>query len=148
MHWAITGKTASEIIYTEADVKKIYIGLKTWKHAPDGKILKSDVIVAKNYLNEEHIKVLEQIVSSYLDLAESRARNRAVMNMKDWDIFLIQFLELADYPILKDKGKISMLEAKIKAESEYEKYRVIQDRNYISDFDREIKKMVEDKKEE
>jgi len=148
LHWAITGKTASEIIYTEADVKKIYIGLKTWKHAPDGKILKSDVIVAKNYLNEEHIKVLEQIVSSYLDLAESRARNRAVMNMKDWDIFLIQFLELADYPILKDKGKISMLEAKIKAESEYEKYRVIQDRNYISDFDREIKKMVEDKKEE
>ncbi len=142
LHWAITGKTASEIIYTEADARKIYMGLKTWKHAPDGKILKSDVTIAKNYLNQEHIKVLEQIVSAYLDMAENRARNRTVMNMKDWDRFLIQFLELADYPILKDKGKISMLEAKLKAESEYEKYRVIQDKNYISDFDREINKIT------
>ena len=146
LHWAITGKTAAEIIYTEADAKKIYMGLKTWKHAPDGKILKSDVSIAKNYLNQEHIKVLEQIVTAYLDMAESRARNRRVMNMKDWDKFLIQFLELADYPILKDKGKISMLEAKLKAESEYEKYRVIQDKNYISDFDREINKMIDKKK--
>lgn len=117
------------------------MGLKTWKQAPDGKILKSDVSIAKNYLNEEHIKNLEQIVSAYLDLAESRARNRQVMNMKDWDKFLVQFLELADYPILKDLGKVSMLEAKLKAEAEYEKFRVIQDRNYISDFDREIKKL-------
>jgi len=147
LHWAITGKTAAEIIYTEADAKTIYMGLKTWRHAPDGKILKSDVTIAKNYLNEEHIKVLERIVTAYLDLAESRARNRQVMNMKDWDKFLIQFLELADYPILKDKGKISMLEAKLKAESEYEKYRVNQDKNYISDFDLEIRKMI-DKKED
>ena len=145
LHWAITGKTAAEIIYSEADATKIYMGLKTWKHAPDGKILKSDVTIAKNYLNEEHIKLLEQIVTAYLDLAESRARNRTVMNMKDWDKFLIQFLELADYPILKDAGKISMLEAKLKAESEYDKYRVIQDKNYISDFDREIKKMIDKK---
>ena len=142
LHWAITGKTAAEIIYTEADATKIYMGLKTWKQAPDGKILKSDVVVAKNYLNEEHLKMLERIVTSYLDLAESRARNRTVMNMKDWDKFLVQFLELADYPLLKDKGKISMLEAKIKAESEYDKFRVIQDKNYISDFDREVKKML------
>jgi hypothetical protein len=141
LHWAITGKTAAEIIYSEADATKIYMGLKTWKQAPDGKILKSDVSIAKNYLNEEHIKNLEQIVSAYLDLAESRARNRQVMNMKDWDKFLVQFLELADYPILKDLGKVSMLEAKLKAEAEYEKFRVIQDRNYISDFDREIKKL-------
>ena len=145
LHWAITGKTAAEIIYTEADAQKLYMGLKTWKHAPDGKILKSDVSIAKNYLNQEHIKVLEQIVTAYLDMAESRARNRSVMNMKDWDKFLIQFLELADYPILKDKGKISMLEAKLKAESEYDKYRVIQDENYISDFDREIKKIIDKK---
>lgn len=99
LHWAITGKTAAEIIYTEADATKIYMGLKTWKHAPNGKILKSDVIIAKNYLNEEHIKALGQIVSAYLDLAESRARNRQVMNMENWDKFLIQFLELADFPI-------------------------------------------------
>jgi hypothetical protein len=146
LHWTITGKTAAEIIYTEADAKKIYMGLKTWKHAPDGKILKSDVSIAKNYLNEEHIKALEQIVSAYMDLAESRARNRVVMNMKDWDKFLIQFLELADYPILNDVGKISMLTAKIKAEAEYEKYRVIQDENYISDFDRVVTKMIDNKK--
>ncbi|MCK9451992.1 MAG: virulence RhuM family protein [Bacteroidales bacterium] len=142
LHWAITGKTAAEIIYTEADATKIYMGLKTWKQAPDGKILKSDVVVAKNYLNEEHLKMLERIVTSYLDLAESRARNRTVMNMKDWEKFLVQFLELADYPLLKDKGKISMLEAKLNAESEYDKFRVIQDKNYISDFDKEIKKML------
>jgi len=139
LHWAITGKTAAEIIYTEADATKIYMGLKTWKHAPDGKILKSDVSVAKNYLNEEHIKALEQMVSGYLDVAETRARNRQVMNMKDWDKFLVQFLELADYPILKDAGKISMLQAKLKAESEYEKYRVIQDKLYESDFDKQLK---------
>jgi len=146
LHWAITGKTAAEIIYNEADAKKVYMGLKTWKHAPKGKILKSDVTIAKNYLNEEHLKKLERIVTAYLDMAENRAMNRQVMNMKDWDIFLTQFLELADYPLLVDAGKISMLEARLKAESEYEKYRPIQDRLFESDFDREIKKMI-DKKE-
>ncbi len=85
-------------------------------------------------------------MTSYLDLAENRARNRQVMNMKDWDNFLVQFLELADYPILKDKGKISMLEAKLKAESEYDKFRVIQDQNYVSDFDKEMKKLIDEKK--
>lgn len=141
LHWAITGKTAAEIIYSEADHKKVFMGLKTWKNAPDGKILKSDVIVAKNYLNEEHIKKLEQIVSAYLDLAEARARNRKVMNMKDWDAFLQQFLELSGDPILVDSGKVSMLEAKLKAEAEYDKFRVIQDQNYVSDFDRMIKQI-------
>ncbi len=145
LHWAITGKTAAEIIYTEADAKKIHMGLKTWKHAPGGKIFKSDVSIAKNYLNEEHIKALERIVSSYLDLAENRARNRQVMNMKDWDKFLVQFLELADYPILTNTGKISMLEARLKAESEYEKFRVIQDQNYVSDFDAALKKIIDNK---
>ena len=112
------------------------------KQAPEGKILKPDVNVAKNYLSKEHIKALERIVTAYLDLAESRETNRTVMNMKDWDKFLVQFLELADYPILKDTGKISMLEAKLKAETEYEKFRVIQDQNYISDFDKLIKKQL------
>lgn len=142
LHWAITGQTAAEIIYNEADAKKIYMGLKTWKHAPDGKILKSDIVIAKNYLNEEHMKKLERIVSAYLDLAETRAINRRVMNMKDWEAFLLQFLELSDSPILLDSGKISMLEAKLKAEKEYDNYRVIQDKNFISDFDKEIKKFL------
>ena len=117
------------------------MGLKTWKQAPDGKILKSDVTIAKNYLNEEHLKELERIVSAYLDLAENRAKRGIVTNMKDWTVFLDRFLEISDYPILLDKGKVSALEAKIKAESEYEKYRVIQDKNYISDFDREVEKL-------
>lgn len=141
LHWAITGKTAAEIIYTESDATKIYMGLKTWKQSPDGKILKSDVAIAKNYLNEEHLKTLQRIITSYLDLAENKAINRKVMNMKDWEEFLVQFLELTDSPILTDKGKITMLKAKIKAESEYDKYRVIQDKNYISDFDREMKQL-------
>lgn len=141
LHWAITGRTAAEIIYTEADAKKIYMGLKNWKQAPYGKILKSDVSIAKNYLNEEHLKSLQRIVTSYLDLAENRAINRRVMNMKDWEHFLIQFLELTDYPILKDKGKISLLDAKIKAENEYDKFRIVQDENYMSDFDREMKRL-------
>jgi len=143
LHWAITGKTAAEIIYTEADAEKINMGLKTWKQAPDGKILKGDVSIAKNYLNEEHLKALERIVSAYLDLAETRAINRQVMNMKDWEFFLVKFLELSDYPILRDSGKISMLEAKLKAESEYEKFRVVQDRLFESDFDRFLKQLKE-----
>ncbi|MBI9067751.1 MAG: virulence RhuM family protein [Salinivirgaceae bacterium] len=141
LHWAITGKTAADIIYTEADAKKIHMGLKTWRQAPDGKILKSDVTIAKNYLNEEHIKTLERIVNAYLDLAETRAMNQTVMNMKNWDSFLVSFLELSNYPILMDKGKISLFVAKLKAESEYDKFRVIQDNNYVSDFDRELKKL-------
>ncbi len=141
LHWAITGKTAAEIIYTEADATKIYMGLKTWKDAPKGKILKSDVSIAKNYLNTEHIKALQRIVTAYLDLAETRATNHSVMNMKDWEKFLVQFLQLADYPLLTNKGKITMLEAKLKAENEFEKYRPIQDKNYISDFDEEIKRL-------
>ncbi len=141
LHWAITGKTAAEIIYSSADAKQIFMGLKTWKNALDGKILKSDVIIAKNYLNEKHIKELERIISAYLDLAENRAQRQILMKMTDWIEFLNNFLELSDYPILKDAGKVSQLEAKFKAEQEYETYRKIQDKNYISDFDKEIKRL-------
>ena len=141
MHWAICGKTAAEIIYSEADAQKIYMGLKTWKNAPDGKILKSDVTVAKNYLNKEHIEQLKRIVSAYLDLAEDRAKRGIVMNMNDWILFLDKFLALSDYPILLDNGKISALEAKLKAHTEFEKYRVIQDKEYLSDFDKLLLKM-------
>ncbi|MCT7542447.1 virulence RhuM family protein [Aliarcobacter cryaerophilus] len=141
MHWAICGKTAAEIIYSEADAQKIYMGLKTWKNAPDGKILKSDVTVAKNYLNKEHIEQLKRIVSAYLDLAEDRARRGIVMNMNDWILFLDKFLALSDYPILLDSGKISALEAKLKAHTEFEKYRVVQDKEYLSDFDKLLLEM-------
>ncbi|MEA5110291.1 MAG: virulence RhuM family protein [Lentimicrobium sp.] len=139
LHWAITGKTAAEIIYTEADAAKLYMGLKTWKAAPDGKILKSDTTVANNYIAHQHLTELNRIVSAYLDLAENNAQRGIAFSMQEWAKFLDSFLELSNYPILKDKGKIPMLEAKLKAVSEYEKFRVIQDQTYESDFDREIK---------
>ena len=144
LHWAITGKTAAEIIYSSADATKLYMGLTNWKQAPDGKIMKSDVAVAKNYLSEAQIKELNRIVSAYLDLAENRAERGIITNMQEWVQFLNQFLELSQYPILQDTGKISALEAKLKAEQEYEVYRKIQDDNYISDFDREIKRIKGD----
>jgi hypothetical protein len=146
LHWAITGKTAAEIIYTEADATKIDMGLKTWKNATDGKILKSDVVVAKNYLNEAHIEELNRIVSAYLDLAENNAKRQQLMRMEDWSKFIDGFLQLSNYPILTHKGKVSQLEAKLKAEAEYEKYRVIQDQVYESDFDKNVKKLLNKKK--
>jgi hypothetical protein len=142
LHWAITGKTAAEILYDSADAKKIYMGLTSWKQAPEGKILKTDVSVAKNYLNKAHIDELNSIVSAYLDLAENQAKRQIVTRMEDWARFLHSFLELSKYPILKDKGRVSALEAKLKAEKEFEEYRVIQDDNYISDFDKEIKRIT------
>ena len=141
LHWAITGKTAAEIIYTSADATKLYMGLTNWKQAPDGKILKSNVTVAKNYLNEAHIKELNRVVSAYLDLAENRAERSIITTMQDWTNFLNQFLELSQYPILQDKGKISALEAKLKAEQEYEVFRKVQDEHYLSDFDKEMKRI-------
>lgn len=145
LHWAITGKTAAEIIYSSVDATKLYMGLTNWKHAPDGKILKSDVAIAKNYLSEQHIKELNRIVSAYLDLAESRAERQIPTTMEEWTNFLNQFLELSSFPILKDKGKVSALTAKLKAEQEYDKYRKIQDKNYQSDFDKEIRRLKGDK---
>ncbi|MBU0974608.1 virulence RhuM family protein [Patescibacteria group bacterium] len=143
LHWAITGKTAAEIIYSKVDASKIFMGLKTWKRSPDGKILKSDTVIAKNYLNKKHIEELNLLVSAYLDLAESRASRGIVMNMKDWIDFLHKFLDLSSYKILIDNGKISAEKAKLKAESEYTKFRIVQDKNYISDFDKEVKRLKE-----
>jgi hypothetical protein len=131
----------SQKIYASADATKIYMGLTTWKHAPSGKILKSDVSMAKNYLNENHVKELNRIISAYLDLAENRAERGILMKMADWVGFLHGFLELSNYPILQDKGKVSALEAKLKAEGEYEVYRQRQDAEYLSDFDLEIKRI-------
>jgi hypothetical protein len=141
LHWAITGKTAAETIYDGADAKLPHMGLATWKNAPDGKVLKSDVSVAKNYLNQEHIGQLNRIVSAYLDLAENRAQRGILMKMGNWATFLDSFLQLSDYPILEDKGKVSALEAKLKAEGEYDAFRVQQDREFESDFDREVKRL-------
>ncbi|MDW7776738.1 MAG: virulence RhuM family protein [Methanosarcinales archaeon] len=147
LHWAITGKTAAEIIYDSADATKIHMGLTNWKQAPDGKIMKSDVSIAKNYMEKTHINELNQIVSAYLDLAENRAQRQILMKMADWEQFLHSFLELSSYPVLQDKGKgkVSALVDKLKAEQEYEKYRVIQDKNYISDFDKEVRRIMEEK---
>ncbi|MDD5006947.1 MAG: virulence RhuM family protein [Syntrophorhabdaceae bacterium] len=145
LHWAITGKTAAEIIYSSADATKIYMGLTNWRYAPGGKILKSDVTTAKNYLSEHHIKELNRIVSAYLDLAENRAERQILMKMEDWIEFLNSFLELSNYPILEDSGKVSALEARLKAEQQYDVYRKRQDAEYISDFDRDIKR-IEGKK--
>lgn len=142
LHWAITGKTAAEIIYSLADSKEICMGLKTWKNFPKGKILKSDILVAKNYLNLEHIQELEQIISAYLDLAENRAKRKIIMKMEDWVIFLNKFLELSEYPILKNKGKVSKLKAELKAIGEYKKFRIKQDKSFESDFDKEVKKYL------
>jgi hypothetical protein len=146
LHWAITGQTAAELIYASADASKIYMGLTTWKRAPAGKIMRSDVTVAKNYLSEAHVKELNRIVSAYLDLAENRAARGIVMKMADWINFLHGFLELSNYPILQDKGKVSALEARLKAEGEYDVYRQRQDAEYISDFDREIKRIQGEKR--
>ena len=147
LHWAISGKTAAEIIYTTADAEKVHMGLTNWKQSPDGKILKSDVVIAKNYLSKEHISELNRLVSAYLDLAENRAQRFQETKMEEWINFINQFLQLSDYPILNDKGKVTTLEAKLKAEGEYEKYRVIQDQHYISDFDKQIKLMFDEEDE-
>ncbi len=145
LHWAITGKTAAEIVYDSADSTTIHMGLTNWKHAPDGKIMKSDIAIAKNYLGKTHINELNQIISAYLDLAENRAQRQILMKMQDWGQFIHSFLELSSYPILQDKGKVTALEAKLKAEQEYEEYRVTQDKNYISDFDKEVWRIREGK---
>lgn len=136
LHWAITGQTAAERIAAAADASKPNMGLTTWKQAPRGKILKSDVSVAKNYLSEGEMQELGRIISAYLDLAENRAQRGILMRMADWASFLNRFLELADYPVLANRGSVSSLEAKLKAEAEYETFRRQQDAEYVSDFDR------------
>ena len=136
MHYAVHRHTASELIYERADAQKPHMGLHTWKDAPNGKIKKSDVTVAKNYLTEDEMKSMELIVSAYLDLAENRARRHIPMTMGDWAKRLDIYLQADDLEVLKDAGKIPAQLAKMHAETEFEKYRVVQDRLYQSDFDR------------
>lgn len=135
LHFAITGMTAPEIIYNRADSKKDYMGLQTWKNAPDGKILETDVVIAKNYLSEEEIQELNNLVSMYLDFAERQVKLGHIISMQEWKEKLEMFLNLNEYNILKDNGKIKREIADKLALDEYEKYRVVQDHKYISDFD-------------
>ena len=143
MHYAVHRHTAAELIYERADAEKPHMGLHTWKDAPNGKIKKSDVSVAKNYLTEEEMKSMELIVSAYLDLAENRARRHIPMTMEDWAKRLDIYLQADDLEVLKDAGKISAQLAKMHAETEFEKYRVVQDRLYQSDFDRYLEESAE-----
>lgn len=147
LHFATHGHTAAELIVDRANHKKDYMGLTTWKKAPIGKILKSDVVIAKNYLNEKEIKFLNRIVTMYLDYAESQAEKGIPMTMADWVEKLNAFLKFNDAKILENAGKITAEIAKSFAESEFEKYRPIQDKLFESDFDREIKKLLKSKKE-
>ena len=136
MHFAVHRHTAAELIYERADAAKEHMGLTTWENAPDGKILKADVTVAKNYLSQEEMDYLERIVSLYLDYAELQARRKIPMSMEDWSRRLDGFLEFNGEKLLTGAGKISAEQAKLHAVTEYEKYRLIQDRLYQSDFDR------------
>jgi hypothetical protein len=141
LHWAVTGKTAAEIIAERADAAKPSMGLTTWKNAPKGKILKSDVSVAKNYLIEQEIKELERIVSMYLDYAENQATRQIPMRMADWVGKLDAFLQFNEYEVLTNAGRFSAEVAKHLAEEQYQKFRVQQDREFESDFEKEVKRI-------
>lgn len=146
MHYAVHGHTAAELIYERADAEKPHMGLTTWATAPEGKIVKSDVSIAKNYLTDKEMRSLERIVSAYLDLAEDRAERHIPMTMEDWSKRLDLFLMADDREVLQDAGKITAEIAKAKAETEFEKYRVIQDRLFMSDFDKYILELEENVK--
>ena len=145
MHFAITGKTAAEIVHNRADSKHPTMGLTNWKASPEGKIIKSDIKVAKNYLNEKELDRLNRIVTMYIDYAEFQALNEQIMSMKDWLDITDEFLKNNRQEILKNSGKISHDVAMAKAESEYEKFRVKQDEEYISNFDKTLKKYLKDR---
>jgi hypothetical protein len=138
LHWAIHGHTAAELIYERANAEKTHMGLNTWEDAPQGKIIKSDVVIAKNYLTQEELEALGRIVNAYLDVAEDMAKRNIPMTMQDWAARLDMFLQVASRDVLQDAGKISAKIAREHAETEFEKYRIIQDRLFESDFDRHL----------
>lgn len=143
LHWAIHGQTAAEVVLKRANHEKENMGLTTWKDAPKGKIQKFDVSVAKNYLSEHEMQQLQRLVSAYLDIAEDMAIRQIPMTMQDWENRLNKFIEATDRNILKNAGQVTAEIAKAHAESEFEKYRIIQDNLFESDFDREIKRLKE-----
>ena len=136
MHYAVHGHTAAELIIERANAEKEHMGLTTWENAPDGKIVKPDVSIAKNYLQESELEDMGRIVNSFLDLAEDMAKRHIPMTMEDWAKRIDRFLDLTDRPVLTDAGHVSAEQAKEYAETEFEKYRVIQDKLFQSDFDR------------
>lgn len=138
LHWAIHGQTAAEVIHTRADAEKTNMGLTTWKDAPAGKIQKFDVSVAKNYLSEKEMAQLSRLMNAYLDIAEDMAQREMPMTMADWEERLNRFIAATDREILQDAGKVTAEIAKAHAESEFEKYRIVQDRLYQSDFDKQV----------
>lgn len=146
MHYAVHGHTAAELIVERADHTKEHMGLTTWADAPDGKIKKSDVTVAKNYLSQDEMKQLNRMVTAYLDFAENMTLRHIPLTMQDWEKRLNSFIEMFDYGILQDVGKVSAEIAKLHAETEFEKYRVIQDRLFMSDFDRYMLELEESAK--
>ena len=147
LHYAIHGNTAAELIVKRADAEKEHMGLTSWENAPKGKIVKTDVSIAKNYLNGKELESLGRIVNAFLDLAEERAKRHIPMTMEDWAKHIDKFLMMDDRPILLDNGSVSAEDAKEFAESEFEKYRIIQDRLFRSDFDDEIEGLLSDKKD-
>ena len=146
MHYAVHGHTAAELIVERADHTKDHMGLTTWADAPEGKIKKSDVTVAKNYLSKDEIKQLNRMVTAYLDFAENMTLRHVPLTMQDWEKRLNSFIEMFDYGILQDAGKVSAEIAKLHAETEFEKYRVIQDRLFMSDFDKYMLELEENAK--
>ena len=139
MHWAVTHQTAAEIVFSRADAEMPHMGLTTWKNAPDGRVQKSDTIVAKNYLSDKEVSALNRLSTAFLDFAELRAERQIITTMADWKKQLDEFLALYKYDTLNDAGTISAEQAKEKAYAEYDKFRLIQDTEYLSDFDKEIK---------
>ena len=146
MHYAVHGHTAAELIVERADHTKEHMGLTTWADAPDGKIKKSDVTVAKNYLSQDEMKQLNRMVTAYLDFAENMTLRHIPLTMQDWEKRLNSFIEMFDYGILQDAGKVSAEIAKLHAETEFEKYRVIQERLFMSDFDKYMLELEENAK--
>ena len=146
MHYAVHGHTAAELIVERADHTKEHMGLTTWADAPDGKIKKSDVTIAKNYLSQDEMKQLNRMVTAYLDFAENMTLRHIPLTMQDWEKRLNSFIEMFDYGILQDAGKVTAEIAKLHAETEFEKYRVIQDRLFMSDFDKYMLELEENTK--
>ena len=143
MHYAVTKQTAAEIIYDRADAERPHMGLTTWKNAPDGRVIKSDVTIAKNYLSEKEVESLNLLSNAFIDMAELRARDHILMTMADWKDVLSRYMELNNKALLPDAGRITHEQAEEKALTEYEKFRVIQDREIMSDFDRQLKSLFD-----
>ncbi|MBQ8516437.1 MAG: virulence RhuM family protein [Akkermansia sp.] len=146
LHYAVHGHTAAELIVKRADAEKPHMGLTTWKDAPDGKIIRSDVSVAKNYLSAEEMAQLNRLVTAYLDFAESMALRKIPLTMEDWEKRLNTFTEMFEYGLLKDAGRVTTEIAGLHAETEFEKYRIVQDKLFLSDYDRYLLELEEEMK--